>query len=379
MTEEMQPEVYGFILAGGAGTRLWPFSTPQQPKQLLKLFGEHSLLQETALRLKRWEKAEIGLLTGENLQNACMEQLEAIGYPSPTIMVEPVARNTAAAIAMACLSVPEEAILYILPSDHYISDEAAFHAALDAALPLAEAGHIVTFGITPTRPETGYGYIQAQGEQVLAFHEKPDAQTAEQYLSEAGYFWNSGMFAFRADAMLRALQQHQPELLAHCKAGEFARCPSLSIDKAVMEYIPEQIRMVVLDCGWSDIGSWESYISLIAKDEAWIDRPWGRYRLLRELPNQWVKELEMPSGHRLSLQRHAHRSEHWRVLEGVATVLCDDKEHRLSAGESILIPAGALHRLANKEASLLRIIEVQIGEHLSEDDIERFEDDYGRA
>jgi mannose-1-phosphate guanylyltransferase/mannose-6-phosphate isomerase len=266
------------ILSGGSGTRLWPLSRESYPKQFLPLVEDISMLQATWRRVAPLAGRRPIVVANQEHRFMAAQQLREMGAEPSAILLEPVGRNTAPAIAVAALEAMrdgEDALLLVLPSDHVIRDEAAFHAVVQAALPAAREGRLVTFGIVPTAPETGYGYIQAAaGEGVRAvaqFVEKPDRQTAERYLASGAYFWNSGMFLFRASRYLQELQRWQPAMLAACRqaldearrdtdfvrlqAERFATCPSDSIDYAVMEKT-DAAAVIALDAGWNDVGSW---------------------------------------------------------------------------------------------------------------------------
>lgn len=277
------------IMAGGTGSRLWPLSRQLNPKQFLPLTGRRSMLQATMERLDGIPHADPILICNEEHRFLAAEQLRQLGK-APSILLEPVGRNTAPAIALAALHAlerEEEPVLLVLAADHLIQRVEAFHEAINAALPLAEAGRLVTFGIVPTQAETGYGYIQRganlgrKGFEVSRFVEKPDHETAEDYLASGEFFWNSGMFLFRASCYLEELQRHAPEILTACRQAleegqrdldflrvgkdAFAACPEDSIDYAVMEKT-ESAAMVSLDAGWSDIGSWSALWEVSDKD-----------------------------------------------------------------------------------------------------------------
>ena len=278
--------VYAVLLAGGSGTRLWPVSRELYPKQLAKLVGKESLIQGTLRRLVPPFPAEnVRVVCGEQHAHEIARHMEDIGMPADgRIITEPAARNTAPAILLACLQIceaAEDAVLGIFPADHVIGNVSAFHAKLAVAMELAAQGRIVTFGITPDYPETGYGYVEAgpavEGAAltIRRFVEKPDLDTARRYLAAGNFFWNSGMFAFRASVILDEFRAHQPRLLQAleriCVPGQpipqedYRQLPDLSIDYAVME---KTDRGVVLpsDFGWSDIGSWKSLYDFLPKD-----------------------------------------------------------------------------------------------------------------
>ena len=465
------------ILSGGSGTRLWPRSRSNTPKQFLSLVGDETLFQSTALRVKAMrDVAPVVTVCAEDHRFMVGEQLQAIGMTSGGILLEPVARNTAPAIALAALHVLEQddkGVLLVLPADHLIRDEAAFREAVVAGMAQAESGALVTFGIKPDAPVTGYGYIRigraldARVHAIGAFVEKPDAKRARAYLESGEYLWNSGMFLFRADAYLQALEQYAPAILAATRAAyeaasrdldfiridadAFATSPSDSIDYAVMEHATHAA-VVPVDCGWSDVGAWsslwevaerdaegnvqlgdaiaidtsDSYLQaaddrlvaalgvrdLIVVDTAdavlvahrdrvqdvkllvdrlkaegrtehlhhrKVYRPWGSYDSLAVGPGFQVKRIVVKPGAALSLQRHQRRAEHWIVVSGTAEVTCDDRVFEVCENQSTYIPLGSKHRLRNTTDEPVELIEVQSGDYLGEDDIERFDDVYGRA
>jgi mannose-1-phosphate guanylyltransferase/mannose-1-phosphate guanylyltransferase/mannose-6-phosphate isomerase len=265
------------ILSGGSGTRLWPLSRADRLKQFLTLSGEHSLIQETALRVADADMFAPPMVVAGAAQGPEIEaQLAGAGIAGARLVVEPAARNTAPAIALAAFAAAPDDLLLILPSDHFIADADAFRGHVAAARAAAEAGWLVTFGMTPDRPETGYGYIlpgEAIGgglSRVAAFVEKPDRETAERWLDAGSHLWNSGIFLLRASAFLDALAAHAPEIHAAAASGSaeaFATAPKLSIDVAVMEK-HERVAVRPAAFGWSDVGSWESLHAILPHDAA---------------------------------------------------------------------------------------------------------------
>jgi len=279
------------ILSGGSGTRLWPLSRGQYPKQFLPLVSEHTMLQETMLRLSGVAELQAPIaVCNEGHRFMMAEQLWEIGTRPAAIILEPIGKNTAPAVAMAALTAKsEDDVLLILPADHVISDKPAFHKAVEQANQLAKQGFLVTFGIVPTEPETGYGYIKRDNTpvgnafKVAAFVEKPNLETAKQYLDSGEYFWNSGMFAFTAGNFLAELEKFNPAMLQACRRAHaaakvdldfvrldkesFSACPSDSIDYAVMEK-SDKVVVIPLDAGWNDVGSWSALWDVTDKDES---------------------------------------------------------------------------------------------------------------
>jgi len=462
------------VLAGGSGTRLWPLSRQQLPKQFLNLDGDESLLEATISRLQPLiSRDDVWVVTNENHAGgeayAALRDLHTI--------LEPCGRNTAPAIALSAAWLMERAqsdpVMLVLPADHLIRDVAAFHTALNTAVEAARRGMLVTFGIQPEHPETGFGYIQADTTPVKngvfavkRFVEKPDAKTAQGYLDAGDYYWNSGMFVWRASALLGEVKLYLPEvwrvlegMRQRWRQGEpwqevvrhaFPNMPNVSIDYGVMEK-SARVGLVPCDIGWSDVGSWDAVYDISAKDASGnaiagdvlqiacgdsllrsqtrllaaaglkdviavetpdailllkrgdsqlvrdlvakikargsrehiehvtVQRPWGRYTVLEEKRADYkLKHIEVAPGASLSLHRHRHRSEHWVVVSGTATVTRGDEVFTVARNESTYIPIGERHRLENREKLALHIVEVQAGDYLGEDDIERFDDIYGR-
>ena len=467
---EIATPVVAVILAGGFGTRLWPLSRQQMPKQFLCLDGDLSLLEATVARLDPIiQRPDVLIVTSEGSARG-----EAFAPLQPYAkLLEPVARNTAPAIGLAAthyLARGEDPVLVVLPSDHVIRDVAEFQACLLKAIDAANDGKLVTFGITPTGPETGFGYIKTAANQdglrkVERFMEKPDAATAEAFLRDGGWFWNSGMFVWRASTIMRAVEEALPalggvlaEIRLSLQSGDswdlavkthFAQAPAISIDKGVLEK-SDNLYLIPASIGWSDVGSWDAVFDIADKDASGntnegnvitidcqdtlirgnkrliaaiglegisvietadavliakrgssqkvkdivdqlakrsarehiehttVQRPWGSYSVLEEGAGFKIKNIEVKPGGRLSLQSHKFRSEHWVVVAGEATVTCDDKVTTLAKNQSTYIPIGSKHRLENRGDIPLHIIETQVGEYVGEDDIYRYDDQYGR-
>jgi mannose-1-phosphate guanylyltransferase/mannose-6-phosphate isomerase len=462
------------ILSGGAGTRLWPLSREMYPKQLLALTGKHTMLQDTVLRLGGIAGAQPPIVVcNEAHRFTVAEQIRALGAKASAILLEPAGRNTAPAVALAALkaqAIHPDATLVVAPADHVIRDARSFQVAAETAVGLAEAGKLITFGIVAHAPETGYGYIRrGDGEgpayPVAQFIEKPPLDVAAQFVSSGDYFWNSGMFVFKAARYLAELEAFAPDILEASRAAfgaamtdldfiridqaEFEKCRSESIDYAVMEKTRDAV-VLPLDAGWSDVGSWSSLFDALPADEEGnvlqgdvlvhdthdcyvhstsrlvaavgmddhiivetkdailvapkgrvqdvkelvaaikkagrsesalhreVFRPWGSYDSIDSGERFQVKRLTVKPGGVLSLQMHHHRAEHWIVVQGTARITCNDKVFLLSENESTYIPVGASHRIENPGKVPLHIVEVQSGSYLGEDDIVRFEDNYGR-
>lgn len=461
------------ILSGGSGTRLWPLSRGQYPKQFLPLVSDNTMIQETLLRLDGIPNLQQPIaVCNEDHRFMMAEQLREIGIKAAAIILEPVGKNTAPAVAMAALSASsEDDVLLILPADHVVGNTQAFHAAVAKAEQLAKQDLLVTFGIVATEPETGYGYIK-RGESreheaytVAAFVEKPDIETAKGYLASGEYFWNSGMFAFKAGCFLRELEKFNPEMLSVCRAALqaaqpdldfvrldktlFSSCPSDSIDYAVMEKTDKAV-VIPLDADWNDVGSWSALWDVTGKDTAGnaikgdvltvdtrnsyihssnklvavigvdnlvvvetddavmiaakdrvqevkeivdqlkklnrseagvhrkVYRPWGHYDLVDSGDRHQTKRIVVKPGAKLSVQKHHHRAEHWVVVKGTAWVNKSGEKVLVSENESIYIPLGIVHSLENPGVIPLEMVEVQSGSYLGEDDIVRYEDQYGR-
>ena len=462
--------MYAIILAGGSGSRLWPLSRDLYPKQLIAIHGDNSLLQSTVKRLENIvDDSKTLCITNIKHANDVKFQLRQINS-NGNVISEPMGKNTAPAIACAVeyikqISNKDEEII-VLPSDHLIKNVTAFENTVKKAKELAQEGYIVTFGIRPTYPETGYGYIKTaqsikNGYKVEHFEEKPDENTAQKYIEAGCYYWNSGMFCAKASVWEEEIKQHAPEIfenldeLNYSKSLAIPYCiyekmPNISIDYAVMEK-SDKTAMVVLESDWNDLGSWKSLYDVKEKDtegnviegnviannvknsliysakklvavsgledvilvetedavmackkeesqdvkklydklsadnlstktiHKTVFRPWGYYTCLADGEGYLTKIISVSPKQKLSIQSHNHRSEHWVVLEGEALVVLDGKNYNLQAGQSIDIPLKAIHSLQNPYDKELRIIEVQKGDYISEDDIIRYEDAYGRV
>lgn len=466
------------VLSGGSGSRLWPLSRQAKPKQFLALTDDLTMLQNTINRLDGVDGIECPIVVCNEMHRFLVaEQLRQIGSEHQGIILEPCARDTAPAICLAALHAlksNKDELLLILPADHVISDISSFQHTLYEARVMAEKGYLVTFGIKPTRPETGYGYIKAgqkitesdSAYQIDKFVEKPDYKTANNYISSGEYFWNGGMFLCKSSRFLEEMALHSPDVLTSCElalqkatkdfdfirvnTNNFESSPSISMDYAVMEKTESAV-VVPMDAGWTDLGAWSAIHQVLEKDkngnackgdvvlqesenclvfaenrlvtlfgmhnavvvetsDAIIVadnkscqevkliveklkrenrseatehrqgfRPWGMYDCIDKGNRFQVKRITVKPGETLSLQLHHHRAEHWIVVSGTAKVRCGDKTSLLTENQSTFIPLGELHQLSNPGKFDLELIEVQSGAYLGEDDIERFDDEYGRA
>jgi len=471
------------VLSGGSGTRLWPLSRAQQPKQFLNLVGDRTLLQSTLLRLSGMGAGSVAapiVVCNEEHRFLVSEQLEDLGLTAGGILLEPFGRNTAPALTLAALvggAPKDDHVLLVMPADHVITDVTAFQNAVVEGCRLAEDGWLVTFGIAPTRPETGFGYVQRGGIihnescWVARFAEKPTRPTAELFVASGEYLWNSGIFMMRRSVWLDQIGAFRPDILEACRKSvdavvqdasfirinesAFRACPSDSIDYAVMEGAAadparHRVAVVPLDAGWSDVGAWPALMDLLEKDadgnavsgdvlihdtrnslihahsrlvaaigvqnllivetpdavlvadtaaaqdvkviadalkgvdrpehvtHRRVHRPWGSFEGIDSGTGYQVKRLTVKPGASISLQMHRHRAEHWVVVQGRARVTRGDEVFELSENQSTYIPPLTRHRLENLGQTALEIIEVQSGNYLGEDDIVRFEDNYGR-
>ena len=454
------------ILAGGSGTRLWPLSRDRYPKQFIKLqSSKPSLFQETFKRsLLLADVNDIYVVTNEKYKFLVMGAVEELGYGcnESNIIVEPEAKNTLPAIYAGVHEIAKKGsdTVVVFPSDHMIAKGQEFANIIKSSEPLTKDS-IITFGIKPDNPNTGYGYIEPgdkklNGYEVKEFKEKPEAEIAATYVDE-GYYWNAGIFMFNTDIFISEVKHYAPNIYNAFESSStikeaFSKIDEkISIDYGIMEK-SKNVAVAPVDIGWNDLGSFDSFYEVFDKDEnnnishgdnilidskdnyihsekgklvaaVGVDdlivvdnrdallickkdqsqkvkkvvqtlkerndsrveyhvqdyRPWGSYKVLEEEKNSFkIKRIKVSQGKKLSCQMHYHRSEHWIVVKGMAKMTIDDVEKLVPAGESIFIKPGQKHRLENPGKIPLEIIEVQMGNYLEEDDIVRFEDDYGR-
>ncbi|NDR57063.1 mannose-1-phosphate guanylyltransferase/mannose-6-phosphate isomerase [Aliiruegeria sabulilitoris] len=472
--------IHPVILCGGSGTRLWPSSRKTYPKQFAKLLGTESLYQSTLRRLSGEGFGHPLVMTNETFRFMASQQAAAIGLLDAQVVVEPCLRDTAPAILTASLILERDegadALMLVAPSDHVIADVPAFLASVQQGVDAAQSGALVTFGVTPDRPETGYGYLELTAKPngsgaaiaLASFREKPDAETAAAFLAAGTYLWNGGIFLFRTGDVIAAFEACAPQLLAPCRAAlekgaedlnlfrldldAYGSAEAISFDYAVMEKA-DKVSAVPLTCKWSDLGSWDALWKEEGPDENGVStngavtvidcansylrseednmhlvglglkdmvvvamrdavlvadkcraqevkdvvttlraasapqaddyprfhRPWGWYETLCIDQRFQVKRIMVRPGGVLSLQSHHHRSEHWVVVSGTAEVTVGEQTKLVTENESVYIPLGAVHRMANPGKLPMYLIEVQTGSYLGEDDILRYEDVYGRG
>ncbi len=469
------------VLCGGSGTRLWPLSRESFPKQFVPLIKGDSLLDLTLKRVKAF--GTVRFVANEEHRFFIKELINKYGYISEAkILLEPQGRNTAAAMAIAAFSddINDSDLMLFLPSDHYVPDIDLFLATVESGIAAANDGYIVTFGVQPNFPATGYGYIQhgkqlepnlfqaqsRHGFYVERFVEKPNLEKAQEMLLSGNFFWNSGIFLCQASTLRIALEKHAPDILRSCQFAmkqsvsdgnfirpereQFLNCRAESIDYAVMEHF-NRVAVFPFKGIWCDVGSWNAVANLTPSDDsgnringhgisvqssntyinaphravvalgtndliivdtvdavlvASVDkveqvknvvanlkknglsqavshhrvyRPWGWYESLDHGNRFQVKHISVRPGSSLSLQLHHHRAEHWIVVKGTARVTNGDSVFLLEENQSTFIPLGTKHRLENAGHTDLEMIEVQSGDYLGEDDIVRFEDNYGRC
>lgn len=477
----IQNSILPVILCGGKGSRLWPLSRESFPKQFLNfenLGKASSLFQNTVKRTHNIKNAQNPLIICNHEHRFIVaEQMRLIHIQPNSILLEPLSKNTGPAITIAALKSIEKGddpIIIIMPSDHIINDLENFNNSINSAIKYAKKGNLVTFGVKPTEPVTGYGYIESKnnlnnnysGEKIIRFIEKPNKKLAEKIFKEKNFLWNSGIFVFKASVFLKEMQNTNPNIYHSCQdclknkiidldfirldESAFQKCENISIDHALMEKTKLGI-VLPLNSGWVDAGDWDSiwkiskkdsngnstfgdvllrkvsnsyfrsnkrlvvgmnlrdlividtndalliadrketqnvkeivqYLEsegkLQAKEHKKVYRPWGSFITIAEGLNWLVKIIKVKPGQSISLQYHNHRTEHWIVLSGKAIVQRDREKIELNKNESIFIPNGTKHRLSNlSESILLTLIEVQCGDYLSEKDIVRLEDLYGR-
>ena len=457
------------ILSGGVGSRLWPVSRTHRPKPFMWVEDEGNLLNRTLNRLTGFGASDI--ISVSNVDYRFFVERTASDFSfNNHLILEPFGKNTAGAIGVASKYINEhfgsDAVLVVLPSDHIIKDIKSFESVVNSAVEIAKQNKLVTIGIKPTSPHTGYGYIKAGANNtVQQFVEKPDLETANKYIDSGDYYWNAGMFVFTGEAYLTALQKNAPDVFSVVNKIDtsvkdfvideaiFDKMPDISIDYAVMEKA-NNVAVVPATFDWNDLGAWDSIAKTLQNDEngnsyraesdvimndtknttifstsddklvatVGLDnitvvetrdavliadnnklqgvkdivndlkekqhpainvhrtehRPWGTFTILDEGEKYKVKQIMVLPKQKLSLQSHKHRSEHWVVVTGVATVENDGKIIELNQNESTYISAGNKHRLSNETDTAVVIVEVQTGDYLGEDDIQRFEDIYDR-
>lgn len=468
--------VHPVIMCGGSGTRLWPVSRSSHPKQLIAFTSQRSLLQDTILRTSGDGYAPPIIVCNDEYRFLVAHQLLELGVDGATILLEPVSRNTAATACVAALKVAEASmddVMVLLPSDHMIDDVEAFRGDIEIAAAAARAGHLVSLGIRPTAPETGFGYIRSDGAlpglertlRVKAFIEKPDALKAAALIAEGTVYWNAGILVCTPRILLAELGRMEPVIADACRKAlaasktdfgfcrldpeEFGKARSVSVDHALLERT-HCGALVLAAFPWKDLGTWRSLwesaeqdsngnavigdvvlddvrgsylrsdgpllaglglrdvVAVASKDailiadksqvhrvgsiveelkrrggtfhslHTLVHRPWGTYETLATGPGYKVKHIVINPAAKLSLQFHKRRAEHWVVLEGAARVTRGDKTFDLEYNESTYIPVGTQHRLENPVSTPLRIIEIQSGDYVEEDDIVRLADTYGR-
>lgn len=469
--------MYGVILAGGSGTRFWPLSREEYPKQLLNIFGHQTLIQATFSRVSDLIPPEhLYIITNAQQAEQIRLQLSSL-TTKPLFISEPAGRNTAAAVGLAAMILRkkyQDGTMVVFSADHYIRDNAALIRSLHLAEKIAEKGHLVTLGAKPTRPETAYGYVQEgaplngypPAAAVRRFIEKPDRETAERYCASGDTLWNTGIFAWRISTILEEIKNFLPELSEGLDQIEpaigtekeeetlqqiYPQLCSTSIDYGVLEK-SKRMAVIPTDMGWDDVGSWNALDQVLprnadgniitgnvvnvgseqcvvygdkrlvavvglkdvvvadtedatlvcSKEKAQdvrkvvkllkdrnngdehrvhrtVIRAWGSYTVLEEGRGFKIKRIVVNPGSKLSLQMHRKRSEHWVVVSGTARITCGESVFTIQTNQSSFVPMGVKHRLENPSGEPLQLIEVQSGTYLGEDDITRYEDDYGRV
>ncbi|MFH0918390.1 MAG: mannose-1-phosphate guanylyltransferase/mannose-6-phosphate isomerase [Candidatus Omnitrophota bacterium] len=458
---------YAVILAGGVGSRFWPFSRELEPKQFMKIIGQESLLQATIQRLRGVvDPAHTYIITNKIYFYEVKAQIVKFRIPDKNIILEPEGKNTAPAVGLCAKLISQldkDAVLLVLPSDHYIKRMENFRKTIKKAITCAKNNLLVTLGIKPTAPSTGYGYIKVNKKQdgyweVAKFLEKPDLNQAKKYFKNKCFYWNSGMFIWKASVFLDEVKKYLPGLYANLQlinsvddiGKVWPQIKAISVDYGIMEH-SKRIALIASNFYWTDLGSWEALSEILPKDKRGnivsgdtlnldsqgvcvfskgnrlvstigikdaiiadtpdallvcdrgrtqdvkklVDlmkslnrkehlvhlterRPWGSFTVLQQGIGFKIKLIEITPHKRLSLQRHKSRAEHWVVVSGEAKVVSGQKFSLVQSNQSMYIPKGKKHRLENATNQPLRIVEVQTGAYLGEDDIERFEDDFKR-
>src|SRR4030043_2415801 len=473
-----QKLIQAVILAGGKGTRFWPLSRENYPKQMLNIVGEDTLLRQTIKRLHGFILLDnVWIITTDSLAQDIRFHLKPLGDDADNIrfIVEPTGRNTAPAVALAAMTINKlssDSVMVVMPSDHIIRDTKQFQEKVQLAIEAAKKGYLVTFGIIPTRPETAYGYIRAgqpfsnSTDEIFhaeGFFEKPGLKTAETFVCQGSYYWNSGIFVWKASKILKEIEQYLPSLYRGLqKISElndlknetvkelYSSLENISIDHGVMEK-SRDVLVLPADFGWCDLGNWTALADVLERDEQGnilqgnsidigsenctviahdrvlatiglkdmvvidtadatlvsskemvsevrkvvetlkrnnreehlvhrtVERPWGSYTVLEKGNRYKIKRIVVHPEARLSLQLHQHRSEHWVVVSGTARVTRGEEVFDVNSNESTFIPIAVKHRLENPGLIPLQIIEVQNGDYVEEDDIERLDDEYERT
>jgi len=458
---------YAVILAGGTGTRFWPFSRELEPKQFMQIIGKNSLLQDTIMRISGLIKSKnVYIVTNLKYFYEVKHQVGRFKIPEENIILEPQGKNTAPAIGLCAKLISrfdKEAVLVVLPSDHYIKDAGNFKNCLKDSISLANRGFLVTLGIRPASPSTGFGYIKTGTKkngyfEVEKFLEKPDSKKAKIYFKDKKFYWNSGMFVWKASVFMDEIRRYLPKLytmLSSINSEQeieevWPKIKPISVDYGIMEH-SKRIALIPANFYWTDVGSWDAVCSLLPKDKkgniihadclhvdssgmsvfsrgsrlislvgvkdliiadtpdallvcdknkaqdvkkvvdilkenkrkehvahATEKRPWGTFTVLQGADGFKIKLIEIEPKKRLSLQKHSKRAEHWVVVSGCAKVTISGKSKLVRSNHSIYVPMGTKHRLENPLNVPVKIVEVQTGDYLEEDDIERFSDDFKR-
>ena len=468
-----QDNLYALILAGGVGSRFWPFSRELEPKQFINIIGKESLLQNTVRRLEGLIRPkQIFFITNQTYFFELKKQIEKFHIPDENIILEPQGKNTAPAIGLCARLIEKEnrdAVLAVFPADHYIKDIKKFQGCISRAVRCASNDFLVTIGIKPNKPATGYGYIKIKSKvksqksklsylEAEKFLEKPSLNKAKEYVRSRDYFWNSGMFVWKVSVFRDELAKYMPELYSQLKSIQtkddiekvWGKIKPISVDYGIMEH-SDKIALITADFFWSDLGSWDVLDELQRKDKSGnvlssnsLDcgsrglsafsrgdrliatiglkdliiadtpdallvcdkqktqevkkiverlkfgnrkehithltdrRPWGLFTVLKQALGFKIKLIEIEPKKRLSLQAHSRRAEHWVVVSGCAKVERGKDTIYIHSNQSIYIPKGTKHRLENPASVPLKIVEIQTGDYLEEDDIKRFDDDYSR-